>query len=613
MPQGFKTETNFTPHYNSLSRLSINAKSCELCYLIQSSIDLFLKGLESELEIADYELWLSGRADADGFQILGREKGQDSLEPYYYIMGGVGFALDNGEYSKPSYDFSRRTRWLMAVVVESHLNNIVQRRPVPLSPLSSSVLERIRGWVEECTEKHGHTLPQVNFMPTRLLEIGDLGRQVRLYLPSTKHSKYAVLSHCWGSMAPTTLTSRSLHRFEAGIRTDELPQTFQDAVWLTHQLKIQFLWIDSLCIVQDDPDDWAQESAMMHNVGDPKRKVWIEHEPLSHRGWALQERYLSRRTLHFASDQIFFECEKFCLAEDTFKNYQYPSFSEIMSSGRLSEMDDESYFKEWYRLVEKYSMRALTIRDDKLPALSGLAAYFSGERSVKYSAVDLSNQYLAGLWSDDIISGLCWVSHISAPRLAKYRAPSWSWASVDGPIGYGPYYSLNELAVVENTHVDLESPGRCFGKVLGGWISMKVIKLWPRADSVTDTGNLRFFEDGVSFEVVCFWDLDSAVTSGRRESVLSIMEETELLVIPLRWGENPDDGVWRPQFLILKPADCTNHSQTAAPIFQRIGFGQTMIELEGDEDINDLKLKRLIIDKWVVMKQQGNLEDIVII
>ncbi|KAI0465784.1 HET-domain-containing protein [Xylaria cf. heliscus] len=647
-----QAENNLTPHYDSLSHLSINAKSCQLCHLIQSSIDAFLKGFESRKKrgyygrIPDYEIWLVGRHDADGFQILGLEKGRVVHRPSYYLMGGVGFCLDN---------------------LENHLRDIIPRRMVPLSPLSPSVLERIKSWITECTEKHEHLLSQESFMPTRLLKIVDFGQQVCLHFPGTEHNKYAVLSHCWGSIAATTLKSSSLHQLKAGIRTEDLPRTFQDAVWLAYQLGIQFLWIDSLCIVQDDPDDWAQESATMHNVynnsfvtiaasratessegflgnrieksyvpvpfhseriagevlafslplnhvADPERSVWMEHEPLSHRAWAFQERYLSRRTLHFASDQIFFECEKSCAAEDVFQSKRYQSVSKIMSGDHFENMDEESCLREWHRLVEMYSMRKLTVRDDKLPALSGLAACFSRQLSIKSHTADLPSQYLAGLWSNNIIGELYWQCNGKGIPPEKYRAPSWSWASLDGQIDYRGLRQGSELAIVENTHVDLESPSRKFGKVLGGWISMKVIKLRPRADSVIGPGNLEFSEDGVSFRLGCSWDLDSFTTSGRRKSVLSVMKQTELVVILLQWTDYQDQGedddrIFGPQCLILKRVDnCSNQFETTAPVFQRIGSGVAMAAPG-----NRLKLKRLITDKWAMMKQQGNLEDIVIV
>ncbi|KAI1733869.1 HET-domain-containing protein [Xylaria scruposa] len=648
-----------TPHYDSISPLSISAKSCELCYLIQSSMSTFWKGVESwkELEFgqptSDYELWLAGGHD-DGFQILGLEKGAHIRHSHYVLMGNVGFALHN---------------------TEGRLKDIIRRQVIPLSPSSPPVLERIKSWIKECTETHEHTLPQTNFMPTRLLKIADFGRQVSLQFPATKHSSYVALSHCWGSIAPMTLTSRTLHELEAGIRTEELPQNFQDAIWLTHQLGIHFLWIDSLCIVQDDPKDWAQESAMMYNVYNnsfitiaasraahssegflgkrveksyvpvpfhcqgifgevlafalplghvekPERSVLMENEPLSCRGWALQERYVSRRILHFASDQIFFECEKYCVAESTFKRRKYPNPLGTALSGGFKNMHESRCLELWYDLVEMYSMRKLTQSDDKLPALSGLAAYFSRQRSVK------SNQYIAGLWSDDIIRGLCWQCEPRGIRPTKYRAPTWSWTSLDGRVQCIKS-RMNELVVVQNIHVDLESPSRSFGQVLGGWISMKVIKLRPHTDSVSGIANLKFSEDDVSFELGCSWDVEPFAASRQRESILSMLKETELLVIPLGWVDSqdrhPDDTkVSGPRCLILQRVESNDHFETTLPVFQRIGFGVAFgvafgaatAELKGnrlDRDMNQCKLERLITDKWAVMKQQGNLEEIVII
>jgi hypothetical protein len=154
----------------------------------------------------------------------------------------------------------------MAAGAESHLKNIIHGRKVPPSPMALSVLERMTEWIKECTGEYRHVGPQPNWTPTRLLKITDLGHEVCLHTPDMGNTKYAALSHCWGTIPPTALTSHNLRRFETGIRTKELPRTFQDAIWLTHQLHIPFIWIDSLCIFQDDPDDWIKESANMQYV-----------------------------------------------------------------------------------------------------------------------------------------------------------------------------------------------------------------------------------------------------------------------------------------------------------------------------------------------------------
>jgi hypothetical protein len=102
-------ENNLTPHYDSLSALSASAKSCALCGLIQSSIGTFLKGFESRKKLGfrhsppDYDLWLGGRGDADGFQILGSEKGRTTDRLFYDLLGGVGFCLDNGKYKDHNF------------------------------------------------------------------------------------------------------------------------------------------------------------------------------------------------------------------------------------------------------------------------------------------------------------------------------------------------------------------------------------------------------------------------------------------------------------------------------------------------------------------------------
>lgn len=65
------------------------------------------------------------------------------------------------------------------------------------------------------------------------------------------------LSHCWGQVQPTTLNSDTVGQLMAGFWTDILTQSFQDAVWLAiNVLGIRYLWINSLCILQDDVEDW---------------------------------------------------------------------------------------------------------------------------------------------------------------------------------------------------------------------------------------------------------------------------------------------------------------------------------------------------------------------
>jgi hypothetical protein len=74
------------------------------------------------------------------------------------------------------------------------------------------------------------------------------------------------LSHCWGLSHRITATSATLDRLKKEISLDELPKTFQDAIIIAERLSVQYLWIDPLCIIQDDPLDWRAESSKMADV-----------------------------------------------------------------------------------------------------------------------------------------------------------------------------------------------------------------------------------------------------------------------------------------------------------------------------------------------------------
>lgn len=100
-----------------------------------------------------------------------------------------------------------------------------------------------------------------------------------------------------------------------------------------------------------------------------------------------------------------------------------------------------SEYETWYGFIQLYSQRSLTNEDDKLPALSGIAHAYSLRHD---------SEYLAGLWLGGIATGLLWFNATTDPlrRPARYRAPSWSWVSLDGPIDF---FSISAGTVLENT------------------------------------------------------------------------------------------------------------------------------------------------------------------
>lgn len=201
-----------------------------------------------------------------------------------------------------------------------------------------------RSDTEEADEK------PVSAMPTRLVELGNPLRLI--YSSCIKPSLYVALSHCWGKAETLCTTTQNITQFMQSIDFSSLPKTFSDAIQVTRGIGIQYLWIDSLCIIQDDKEDWEYESAQMEQVfsfayctigagssksseegflHNRKHRPCIQLEKdsigrlyvcqnidnfhrdvelgeLNSRGWVLQERALSRRTIFYTTTQVYWEC-----------------------------------------------------------------------------------------------------------------------------------------------------------------------------------------------------------------------------------------------------------------------------------------------------------------
>jgi hypothetical protein len=235
-----------------------------------------------------------------------------------------------------------------------------RRDVVPISD-SDMCLDRVGKWLEHCQSKHAACLDDDDrvALPKRLIDVRDLGRP-RLCetsgLPANDTS-YATLSHCWGRWGMQNLCRTQTHTLEkylVCIPWDEVPKTFRDAMTVTHRLGLPYLWIDSICIVQDDLNDWAEESAKMSHIYTdavftiaasaaenamegflgPRQRREAKINPtaknslplsirqdihlipstnkpiplLNERGWVFQERLLSRRVLHFEKEEMIWEC-----------------------------------------------------------------------------------------------------------------------------------------------------------------------------------------------------------------------------------------------------------------------------------------------------------------
>ncbi len=236
----------------------------------------------------------------------------------------------------------------------------------------------------KCTsEDHADTKTDCrSFLPTRLIDVGANDHHTRLCdrVQIDSESKYMTLSHCWGRKMPKRLLTEDLPGMKQSIVINELPKTFQDAITVARYLGVRYLWIDSLCIIQDSEQDWERESSLMSQVysgsycniaataaSDGSRGLFFERDtklirpikvmmrntfynivdgglwvrnveqaPLNRRAWVTQERILAPRTIHFALKQLFWECSGTTACE-SFPE-EFPSF--VRTSSRSTYTPD---------------------------------------------------------------------------------------------------------------------------------------------------------------------------------------------------------------------------------------------------------------------------------
>jgi hypothetical protein len=298
-------------------------------------------------------------------------------------------------------------------------------------------LARIQTWISACEQGHPECNAPATFTPLRLLDLETEDKMIvkLVELQPATNVRYACLSHCWGKTRSKHLTTtKTLATNTNGIPVRELSKTFRDAVSITRALELRYLWIDSLCIVQDSKSDWAAHvnamaaiyensfitlAAGAHDSDDGgfftvtkdvfpephslklelgghvyniQVRAEIDHPhvdrqstatlPLMKRGWCFQEQLLSRRYLCFGTE-LLWEClqEVACscsIASGPFnprKPHEVPKFKDCPPIKILSSAS-EDYRTIWRDLVSAYSCRQLTYPSDKLPALAGLATAF---------------------------------------------------------------------------------------------------------------------------------------------------------------------------------------------------------------------------------------------
>jgi len=214
-----------------------------------------------------------------------------------------------GQPLLPTFNTSLLPRLLVGTFLTKVLYNVesagshVRTRPfmstrgIVADTTSSRAFDRAALWLKECLENHeecgGDKEGDENYMPRRLLDMGVPGtqnnneeEQARIHLveDATETAPYAALSYCWGSDLTgvvKTLTCNKKNHIEQGVPVSSLPKTVQDAVAVCRGLGLRYLWVDALCIIQDDKADWKLEGEKMRAVYHSSRVTIAAHAAVS--------------------------------------------------------------------------------------------------------------------------------------------------------------------------------------------------------------------------------------------------------------------------------------------------------------------------------------------
>jgi heterokaryon incompatibility protein (HET) len=379
---------------------------------------------------------------------------------------------------------------------------IHQKHPISCEPIGQEkdryhcMFESIKTWIVHCVDQHPECAqsrfhaPYGSIIPTRLIDVGSpttlrFPRLVKIQnqsqLQSTLQqggwSGYATLSYCWGKQYDVSCLLRRGNEEQYAQALPKLPKTIEDAIKICQRLGIKYLWVDALCIFQDEQEDWQNECARVgayyqnavftiaasssyENRGgclpyqrtipltqweldktltegamqtpvslddtyftayitfDRRFKIEIQLGPLYRRGWVLQEIALSSRVLWFTTSTVFMECRHTCITKNP---RTYPATLNIAKRAQWRKQSLLLYStldsSQWLKIAEKYSRMEVTHEEDRLVALSGICKFIDPENE---------DQYLAGIWKKHLFDGLSW----TLKKQDQYRAAAFGPSSI---------------------------------------------------------------------------------------------------------------------------------------------------------------------------------------
>jgi len=454
--QDDNSSSNFT-----FDQLKVSAVSCHYCEILITGCKGCLHDLAiSEENLAHGNLHFLGPLDME-------DASEKEVEKY------ITFRLKNGDDIKIDMFTTEDDTSL----IPSNWSTIPTSTRTSQRSDSAMALATLKSWIAQCIisdcppNSNCSTL-ELPELPTRVIDVGLDDDIVKLVETKGSMAKYICLSHCWGLEQIIMTTKANLADRTRAITWDALSKTFQDAITLTRTLGIKYIWIDSLCIIQDDARDWDIESAKMASIyskghltiaathspngcgglftSKPDVKVSgqtphgeryclyfrqsIDHHidyipdtygftatekeyPLLSRAWVYQERMLSTRVLHFGKYEMFFECKTGIRCECNgieFHDIDQESPVPLIKIVYADALSGHDAYEAGEGSIEVHYHRMRLWRT-MVCCYTALAITKSKDRLpavgglARQLATIRKTRYFAGLWEDSLNEDLLWV------------------------------------------------------------------------------------------------------------------------------------------------------------------------------------------------------------
>lgn len=354
----------------------------------------------------------------------------------------------------------------------------------------------IERWIRLCEDAHGEAC-RIAWWASGNEGLPEFARMVDVIQMALVHAgrgcRYVALSYVWGGSGRdhcTTMANTKARSLPFGIEESALPLTIVDAIQLTRQLGERYLWVDTLCIIQDSQEDKAVQISLMDRIYGQSALTIIAASgtsvrdglpglrtgsriPNQHiecvqglhlsiplpasdavidstwdtRGWTFQEEILSRRRLYFTQNQIYFSCSRDIWGEDLVAESKTLRFSfhpmSLKSRDLLPRITDQaaSYHRSYQNAVDRYTQRHLTVESDIIDALRALMNVIT--RGLEPAGSNPKGAFRFGMWIRILDLCLLWQPRLNAVHSRRIttnpehsRWPSWAWSGWKGAVRY---------------------------------------------------------------------------------------------------------------------------------------------------------------------------------